>query len=377
MDGNVDKKYKNKHFPAKQASAGASKAAAPSRDAATAGPASESQPPTLKELIASFQGLSIEPALPAVEGMPQPPCPLATLPDEILVHILQEVATADVADFVRLSQVCKRLAYLVATEDQIWKGVCLGPEFGFAGMHFQWKREISWGPLAEADILEDGTVTSAEDRQRQRAAEALAVTKALLPAKYAASWQRMFRTRPRIRFNGCYISTVNYIRSGQASAHQTTWHSPVHIVTYFRFLRFFRDGTAISLLTTVEPADVVHHLTKEMLEMHKNGGMPHLPTHFMQYAFRGRWRLSSASNNPEAPLSDCEGDLCVETEGVGKYIYRMDLSLRSAGKTTYNNKLAWRGFYSYNKLTDDWGEFLMKNDKPFVFSRVKSYGLGE
>jgi F-box protein 9 len=81
---------------------------------------------------------------------------------------------------------------------------------------------------------------------------------------------------------------------------------------------------------------------------------------------------SSATQNPT------EGDLYIETEGVGpKYTYRMDLSLRSAGKGARNNKLVWRGFYSYNKLTDDWGEFLLKNDKPFFFSRVKSYGFGE
>ena len=41
-----------------------------------------------------------------------------------------------------------------------------------------------------------------------------------------------------------------------------------------------------------------------------------------------------------------------------------------------NIKLAWRGFWSYNKLTDDWAEFGLKNDKAFWWSRVASYGLG-
>lgn len=73
-----------------------------------------------------------------------------------------------------------------------------------------------------------------------------------------------------------------------------------------------------------------------------------------------------------------ESDIYVETEGVGeKYMYRMDLTLRSAGKGTKNNKIVWKGFHSYNKLTDDWAEFQLKNDKPFFFSRVKSYGIGE
>lgn len=73
-----------------------------------------------------------------------------------------------------------------------------------------------------------------------------------------------------------------------------------------------------------------------------------------------------------------EGDLTVETEGVDpKYMFRMDLSLRTAGKAARNNKIVWRGFFSYNKLTDDWAEFTLKHDKAFFFSRVRSYGLGE
>ena len=93
----------------------------------------------------------------------------------------------------------------------------------------------------------------------------------------------------------------------------------------------------------------------------------------MRNALRGRWRLVSGRGGDENP----EGDLVVETEGVSDYIYRMDLSLRSAGKAARNNKVVWRGFYSYNKLTDDWAEFELKNDKAFFFSRVRSYGLGE
>ena len=67
------------------------------------------------------------------------------------------------------------------------------------------------------------------------------------------------------------------------------------------------------------------------------------------------------------------------TSPRGKYMYRMDLALRNAGRGTgsRNTKLVWRGFYSYNRLTDDWAEFGLRNDKPFFFSRVRSYGMGE
>ncbi|KAK4201762.1 putative F-box protein [Triangularia verruculosa] len=406
MDDEVDQVYKAKHFP---------RAKFPQKPASKAGDASKStalatskpdQPQSMKELIASFAGLTIEPVPPAIEGMPQPPCPMSALPDEILVHILRDVAIADVGDFVRLTQVCKRLAFLVVTEDRIWRRICLGSEFGFGGMHYYWQRQITWEALAEEDLEREAEEEAAaaaafsqssgatspeteqeegefivldifdiEKRAEKLADESTANTLAFFNSLYSSSWQRMFRLRPRIRFNGCYISTVNYVRSGMANTNSITWGSPIHVVTYYRYLRFFRDGTCISLLTTAEPSDVVHHMTRENIPLHTKGQNSHLPSHVMESALKGRWRLARAGDNPGASLSEVEGDLMVETEGVSKYVYRLDLSLKSAGKGARNNKLAWKGFYSWNRLTDDWAEFTLRNDKPFFFSRVKSYGV--
>lgn len=203
----------------------------------------------------------------------------------------------------------------------------------------------------------------------------------------------MFRTRPRVRFNGCYISTVNYIRPGASTAYQVSWNTPVHIVTYYRYLRFFRDGTCASLLTTSEPPNVVHHLRKENMPL--NHQYPHppvptattttattsgaLPSAVMKQALRGRWHLG-----PPNPNSlDEESSLTIETEGVDpdKYVYRMDLVLRSSGsrdaRGTRNTKLVWRGFWSWNRYTGDWAEFALRNDRAYVWSRVGSYGAGE
>lgn len=321
--------------------------------------------------------------------------------------------------------------------------VCLGSEFGFGGMHYHFQQGVAWEPLDPEPEPEPGIIdpnahadseppgkhmtsfgTTAETaahlaqlrRQREDESKLAATTALLHHSAYRSSWGLMFRSRPRVRFNGCYISTVNYIRAGQASGHQITWNSPVHIVTYYRYLRLFRDGAALSLLTTEEPAHVVPHLTREALALHHRGAAPHLPSAVVGQALKGRWRLSgcaggddgfvvgggggggqsvpgtsttiesggktqaaSATTTSSTNLADVEGNLFIETEGVGKYIYRMDLTLRNAGTKgsgARNNKLAWKGFWSYNKLTDDWAEFSLKNDKPFFFSRVKSYGLG-
>lgn len=80
-------------------------------------------------------------------------------------------------------------------------------------------------------------------------------------------------------------------------------------------------------------------------------------------------------DNLGVSLSEVEGDVMVEMEGVSKYVYRLDLMLKSVGKGVRNNKLVWRGFYSWNRLMDDWVEFMLRNDKFFFFLRVRSYGV--
>jgi F-box protein 9 len=178
----------------------------------------------------------------------------------------------------------------------------------------------------------------------------------------------MFRFRPRIRFNGVYISTVNYIRPGQAAPSQTTWGSPVHIVTYYRYLRFFRNGAVLSLLTTHEPAEVVHALLPSRFHIKAPASSP------VFNVLKGRWKLGREAEK-EGAIGLDESALTVETEGVDpKYVYRMELELK--GQERGRARLMWKGFWNWNRLTDDWGEFGLRNDKAFVFSRVKAYGMG-
>ncbi|KAJ0140123.1 60S ribosomal protein L14-A [Fusarium oxysporum f. sp. albedinis] len=156
LDNGVDRRYREKHFPQKTAprpvSPTATKASAPE---APQPPKSEevveAKPLPIGELIASFSGLKIEPAPPPIEGMPQPPCPVADLPDEILIHILRDVAITDVGDFARLSRVCKRLAYLVASEQRIWRRVALGPEVGFSSQIYRFEKGVEWDELPEEE----------------------------------------------------------------------------------------------------------------------------------------------------------------------------------------------------------------------------------
>ncbi|TQS35070.1 hypothetical protein Golomagni_04519 [Golovinomyces magnicellulatus] len=390
MDHKVDREYKLKHFPpahyhhkdVTEVSHQENKFVPKSNQRVIDGTSTKVQ-----QLIASFADLSIEPET-ATSEYNASFCPFSILPDEIIIHILIFIAVVDFASFVRVAQVCKKMAFLVATEEQIWKKICLESKIGFREMHYEWSQNItdSWFCRIKSSTKIQNQSIDLLNQDK--------ITEILLHKNYSSSWYEMFRLRPRIRYNGCYISKVNYLRPGEASVSQVSWNSPVHIVTYYRYLRFFRDGSVISLLTTNEPVDVVPYLTKDCLETSRNSrGNSQSPSKFMQNALRGRWHLAEYSDNKTSSnIGDCtgnetisnnsfdEGSVFLETEGANeKYFYQMKLSLQSTPgkKSCKNNKLTWCYFRSINKLTNELGEFLLKAERPFYWSRVKKYGNGD
>jgi F-box protein 9 len=403
LNDRVDQIYKSKHFPAKSKPANPNPPNAPATVPSTAHHSWKEPGADLltSDLVASFARAAIVGAPPLIEGDQPPPCHVSSLPSEVLLEILLQTAILDPASFVRLGTVCKALAYHVCTETQIWKRVALGAEFGLASQVYDFSTTLQGRELI------DRTVDAVPDR--------FSITEHSFPDQRHQDWREVFHSYPRIRFTGVYISTVNYTRPGGASASQVMWNSPVHIVTYYRYLRFFRDGTVISLLTTNEPIEVVQHLTKENINLVRSNPKDHHSLNFtsiapalgiapaqtappaaqslMKHALRGRWRLCHPSSEvgdgmdgtaAEVPVPTTvaaeEGDLQIETEGAGpRYMYMMHLSLKSSSRSKYsvkNNKLQWKGFWSYNQLTNDWAEFRLKNDKAFFFSTVRSYGLG-
>lgn len=61
----------------------------------------------------------------------------------------------------------------------------------------------------------------------------------ILQLKFNGSWRTMWLLRPRLRTDGLYVSRNTYIRAGVAE-----WKvsNPVHIVCYYRYLRFYPSG---------------------------------------------------------------------------------------------------------------------------------------
>ena len=85
------------------------------------------------------------------------------------------------------------------------------------------------------------------------------------------SWQDMYAQRPRLLFHGVYISKTSYMREGEPVSRCqcvcvvwscVVWqgmdrnYSPYHLVEYYRYMRFFPDGTVQAITSSDDPQHV-------------------------------------------------------------------------------------------------------------------------
>ncbi|KAH0452011.1 hypothetical protein IEQ34_019310 [Dendrobium chrysotoxum] len=70
---------------------------------------------------------------------------------------------------------------------------------------------------------------------------------------YEGSWRKMWIHRPRIRHDGLYVSRNTYIRTGVAEWKVT---NPVHLVCYYRYLRFFPNDKFLYKISSQKVKEV-------------------------------------------------------------------------------------------------------------------------
>eukprot|EP01026_Neomeris_dumetosa_P028858 TRINITY_DN2337_c0_g1_i5.p1 TRINITY_DN2337_c0_g1~~TRINITY_DN2337_c0_g1_i5.p1 ORF type:complete len:305 (+),score=30.97 TRINITY_DN2337_c0_g1_i5:162-1076(+) len=98
---------------------------------------------------------------------------------------------------------------------------------------------------------------------------------------YGGSWKRMFMERPHVRFEGIYVARNTYIRRGQIEFHV---RNPVHLVVYYRYIRFFPDGRLLYRTSPFPP----NKMAQTMLRYPKT----HIKNHDTLMA--GRYRLTGS-----------------------------------------------------------------------------------
>ncbi|XP_039546430.1 F-box only protein 9 [Pimephales promelas] len=253
---------------------------------------------------------------------------ISALPFEVLMYIFRWVVSCDLdlRALEQLSLVCRGF-YICARDPEIWRSACLRV----------------WGRSC---------------------------TK-MLPF---SSWREMFLERPRVRFDGVYISKTSYIRQGEESldGFYRAWHQ----VEYYRYLRFFPDGQAMMLTTPEDPLAAVPRLRS------KNSRMDSI--------MLGHYRLSQDTDNQtkvyvvvskrkEEKVSEYQrGRFCRRNPVPdAERSFHVGLQLSSGGRQRFN-KLVWI-HHSCHITYRSTGETVVtafdvdKMYTPLFFARVKSF----
>lgn len=69
----------------------------------------------------------------------------------------------------------------------------------------------------------------------------------------------MYMNRSHLLFHGCYISRTTYLRTGENNF-QDKYHQSLQLVVYYRYFKFFPDGTVTTLTTADEPHKCVNRM---------------------------------------------------------------------------------------------------------------------
>ncbi|KAH3674914.1 hypothetical protein WICPIJ_009423 [Wickerhamomyces pijperi] len=162
----------------------------------------------------------------------------------------------------------------------------------------------------------------------------------LMVKNWDFNWEMMLNDRPYLKFNGVYISRVNYISEG---GRYTSMYSPLKLVTYFRYMRFYKDGTVLKLTTVDEPDTIVPHFEKANRESFQDA-------HISQFTL------------------ELDGHLILRRND-SKYEYIEELEITNFMKKKCH-RLTWVSSY-YQDEEGDRKYFCMTKEKPYNFSGVR------
>ncbi|KAI8812175.1 hypothetical protein BJ742DRAFT_795113 [Cladochytrium replicatum] len=238
------------------------------------------------------------------------PCTLGKLPSEVVMKILGSCFIRDRAAIVSLSLVNKKM-FVLTRERTVWRRMCEALHPVHVGV-----------PSLDLELR-----------------------------RYNNDWFEMFLDKPRLRSEGVYISRVNYTRTGMAT--ETSFYAPVHLVTYYRYLRFVPYSMQCYFwTTTIEPASAVKQLHADSIQYHR------LVRGFMNgtYVHKGETiHIEFTSEEQPKMQFQCTMNIMQTRRGL-------------------HNKLVWKE-YTCNRKDEPRNrmEIPKATLKPFIFSKVRSY----
>lgn len=286
---------------------------------------------------------------------PKPVSPLVHLPNEIWLAILEVLVATSPEAWFNFSITCKKHAFIGFGSKNLWRQMC---ELVYPAQNYAENKmylEAQTPGFSDPDTLP------------------VPRNQLLVVPQYKDLWKYMIQQRPFIKFCGCYISVVNYYSEGGKAEFSLSWTNPVRLITYYRYLRFYPDGTCIKLLTDLEPVRVVPHFLKynslRSVAPVADVKGPVAPKEGHRI-YHGSWTISTSN----------EVHVAIHDGAVPYYTFHYHYRVGLGGGVFKHNKLNWIKYYAIRKkMSDDddrEGEealFLLRNETAFRFSRVRSY----
>ena len=206
---------------------------------------------------------------------------------------------------------------------------------------------------------------------------------AMLPDRI--SYRQHYFERARVRTDGVYICKVSYFRPGMTEG---AFFQPIHLVTYYRYLRFFswRDRFAVLLLVTTEepkraiemlrwvPGEQVNSFVpfgRSARNLVPRFGCKRIAPTLKDLPFK-RANVFLGKYYREAPESSCLVLALFDPQSTHRALFHMELTVSKEGSvivcdqyTSLSPPLSAGGeICTYDFGVSDWGKFR--------FSRVRS-----
>ncbi|KAG7716214.1 hypothetical protein KL933_003850 [Ogataea haglerorum] len=253
---------------------------------------------------------------------------LETLPDEVISNILEILICSDTPSWFNFAMSCRKLAWLGFGQAASWRRLCM----------LVYPKQV----YDDSERVLNGV--TADQWQMVRI--------------WDHSWHKMLSERPFIKYNGLYISVVNYQREGGRSEFSNQWNLPFRMITYYRYYRFFPDGSCQKLLTIMQPQEVVPKFYRNWRQL--------FGTSEWERVYEGTWSMTVDGH----VRCHCSGP-------VPMYTFVDEFQIVNGGKYARHHKLNWKRMGFVNKETLDEGDLDISNERSFAFSRVKSYSEHE
>ncbi|XP_003384131.1 PREDICTED: F-box only protein 9-like [Amphimedon queenslandica] len=275
----------------------------------------------------SLSTLSIDDVTCCHNDSPTTVTHISALPVEIIRYILLLIVIndLDLRSLEQFGMVCKRF-YLFSREQLIWRKACVK----------------LWG--SGHSML--ATPTS--------------------------NWRHIFITQPHVHFNGVYISRSLYVRTGERSLDRL--YKPFHTVVYYRYIRFFTDGSVLYMTSPDSPSMVVNKLNK----INEVGGAL-----LSGYYTQSNDTISIVvkrydPSHEQSPRSYKRRGTPINAP-TSHQRFHMELVLKNSCRKL-SSALKWKKFTCHN-IQNSTGRIqtseyhIDHNYTPFYFSRVKSYSI--